>query len=73
MPHLCPECNQECTCHGDTGRIVRIEIPEEGCAHCAPLEDEDPNDRDGEDDDDWDDPEDEDLDIDDDEDEANAW
>jgi hypothetical protein len=70
MAHLCPECEQVCTCSGDTGRIVRLEIPPEGCAHCRALED-DVSPVDGEDDDDWDDPEDEDIDSD--EDEANAW
>jgi len=39
MAHLCPDCNEECTCHDDTGRVVSLHMPVD-CEHCA-LEDDD--------------------------------
>lgn len=40
MAHVCPQCNEPCECHDDTGRVVSLYMPAD-CTHCARVEDED--------------------------------
>jgi len=47
MAHLCPECNEDCTCHDDTGRVVSLHMPA-NYEHCAREADDDEFDDDDE-------------------------
>lgn len=38
MAHLCPDCGDPCTCHGDTTRVVLDHAQPIDCDHCGALE-----------------------------------